>query len=158
MSDFFSRSTEAIPEPLDFSAGSRGDIFQCFFQTFGCLVLRHGRLFVKSLNREDQGRWRYGSEKRRHPFFHATRRSRRTLCEPDVDVGISQVISMFGNRPVVQKEISEELATGWPIGQPVASPMSFNHWGLGICGKDWPNWPRISRSEYGETGMSPNNS
>jgi len=49
------------------------------------------------------------------------------------------------------REILEGLATGWPIGQPVASrlanPMSFNQRSLGICGQDWPGWPRISRSD-----------
>ena len=42
---------------------------------------------------------------------------------------------MLGKRFIVQ-EIAEGLATGWPIGQPVASrlasPISFNHWGLGF--------------------------
>ena len=69
------------------------------------------------------------------------------LCESDVDVGISQVISMFGNRSVVQKK----FLRGWPIGQSVASrlasPMSFNDWGLGIYGQDWPGWPTVSRSD-----------
>ena len=55
-SDFFRRSTETSSDIVDFSAGSGGDRFERSFQTFGCLVSRQGRLFVKSLNREDQGR------------------------------------------------------------------------------------------------------
>ena len=47
------------------------------------------------------------------------------------------------------REIFEGLATGWPIGQPVASrlasPMSCNHQGLEIFGQDWPGWPRFCR-------------
>ena len=54
-SDVFSRSTETIPDLVAFSAGAVGDSFESFFQTFGCLVLRYGRLFVKLCNREDQG-------------------------------------------------------------------------------------------------------
>jgi hypothetical protein len=54
-SDVFNRSTETIPDLVEFSAGAGGDSFGRSFQTFGCLVLRYGRLFVKSLNREDQG-------------------------------------------------------------------------------------------------------
>ena len=50
--DFFSRSTGNSPDPLGFSAGLGGNNFERFFQTFGCLVSRHGRLFVESLNRE----------------------------------------------------------------------------------------------------------
>jgi hypothetical protein len=55
-SDVFSRTTETIPDLVDFSAGSEGDSFESSFQTFGCLVSRYGRLFVKSLRREEQGR------------------------------------------------------------------------------------------------------
>ena len=55
-SDFFRRSTETSSDIVDFSAGSGGDRFERSFQTFGCLVSRQGRLFVKSHNREDQGR------------------------------------------------------------------------------------------------------
>ena len=51
-SDVFRRSTETIPEPLDFAAGSGGGRFESSFQTLGCLVSRHGRLFVKSHDRE----------------------------------------------------------------------------------------------------------
>jgi len=68
------------------------------------------------------------------------------FCESDVDVGISQVISMFGNSVCCSKEISEGLATGWPVGQLVASrlasPISFDHLGLEFFGQDWPGWPR----------------
>ena len=53
---------KTIAELLDFSVGSGGDSFESFFQTFGCLVLRHGRLFVKSLNREDQARRNRGGQ------------------------------------------------------------------------------------------------
>ena len=55
-SDFFSRSTEAHPDPFDFPAGSRGDRFESSFQTLGCLVLRYGRLFVELFDREDQAK------------------------------------------------------------------------------------------------------
>ena len=52
---------------------------------------------------------------------------------------------MLGKRSIVQ-EIAEGLATGWPIGQPVASrlasPISFNHLGLEFYWQDWPGWPR----------------
>ena len=54
--DVFSRTTETIPDLVDFSAGSWGDSFESSFQTFGCLVSRYGRLFVKLLRREEQGR------------------------------------------------------------------------------------------------------
>ena len=54
-SDFFSRSTEACLDLVDFCASSGGDSFKSSFQTFGCLVSRHGRLFVKSLNRNRGG-------------------------------------------------------------------------------------------------------
>ncbi|RLS75023.1 MAG: hypothetical protein DWI02_13200 [Planctomycetota bacterium] len=54
-SDVFNRSTETIPDLVEFSAGAGGDSFGRSFQTFGCLVLRYGGLFVKSLNREYQG-------------------------------------------------------------------------------------------------------
>jgi hypothetical protein len=97
-SDFFSRSTETIPEPLDFAAGSGGGSFESSFQAFGCLVSRHGRLFVKS------------------------------VCESDVDVGISQVISMRGNRSVVQEKLlrdwprAGQFANPWPIPWPVPCP------------------------------------
>jgi hypothetical protein len=53
LSDFFSRSTTAIPDTFDFAACSGGDRFErfeSFFQRFRCLVSRYGRLFVKSLN------------------------------------------------------------------------------------------------------------
>jgi hypothetical protein len=164
-SDFFRRSTETSSDIVDFSAGSGGDRFERSFQTFGCLVSRQGRLFVKSLNREDQGRQvallmseqtgagtadgaspisssigvvgvgRTGTRSssnccgvcggkeidrgerlavaigpRREERVQAPSTepvpflpwSRLMLCEADVDVGISQMISMFGNRSVVQ--------------------------------------------------------
>jgi hypothetical protein len=37
---------------MDFAAGSGGGRFESSFQTLGCLVSRHGRLFVKSHDRE----------------------------------------------------------------------------------------------------------
>ena len=147
------------------SAGSGTDRFESSFQTFGCLVSRHIRLLVKSFNRAWKNRDRHRG-RIQSLFFHATSWSRREergqtprtesvpfppwsrwmLCESDVDVGISRVISMFGNSVCCSKELSEGLATGWPIGQPLASrlasPISFNHWGLEICGQDWPGWPR----------------
>ena len=52
-SDFFIRSTTAIPDTFDFAACSGGDRLERFessFQTFRCLGFRYGRLFVKSLN------------------------------------------------------------------------------------------------------------
>ena len=45
-----------IPALVEFSAGSGGDNYESFFQTSGCLVSRHGRLFVQSFDREDQAR------------------------------------------------------------------------------------------------------
>ncbi len=143
----YSRSTEPIPEPLDFSAGSGGNNFESSFSTCGCLVSRHGRVFVESPTAsEDRGQaprtepvpvlpqsaWWIGRRKNRDrhrgrsqsPFL----RSRRMLCESDVDQEISQVISMFGNRSVVQENSQRDwpragqLANPWPAAWPVPCP------------------------------------
>ena len=94
-------------------------------------------LLVRAGKNGDTGRTGTGTEDGASP--------RSSLVTLDVDVGISQVISMLGNRSIVQ-EIAEGLATDWPIGQPLASrlasPISFNNKGLGFCWQDWPGWPR----------------
>ena len=138
----------------------RGRQFWKFFPNVWMFGLT-ARSFVCRITRS----WKNGDRHRgrsQFPFFHATSWSRREergqtprtesvpfppwsrwmFCESDVDMGISRVISMFGNSVCCSKELSEGLATGWPIGQPLASPISFNHWGLEICGQDWPGWPR----------------
>jgi len=174
LSDVFRRSTETIPEPMDFAAGSGGGRFESSFQTLGCLVSRHGRLFVKSLDCErPQGdrdnfpdktnvEWferfdgasfccgkndpvlgecvytkhrrtgtadttlRNGDSHRRQSQSLFSR-SRRKLGESDVDVGISQVISMLGNRSVVQEKSLRDWPRTGQLASRLASPMSFIH-------------------------------
>jgi hypothetical protein len=54
---------------------------------------------------------------------------------------------MFGNRSVVQEQSLRDRPRAGQFASRLASPMSFNCWGLGICGQDWPGWPGISRSD-----------
>ena len=62
--------------------------------------------------------------------------SRRMLCESDVDVGISQVISMFENRSVIQEKSRRDwpragqLANPWPAAWPVPSPLIIRVYGF----------------------------
>ena len=120
--------------PFDFSVSSGGDRFENSFLTFGCLISRYGRLFVESLNREDH-RARKNEDRHRG----RSQWSRLRIAEERGHPVLPQSVCC-------SREISEGLATDWPIGQPVASrlasPISFNLWGLGFFWQDWPGWPK----------------